>query len=298
MQRGPRRREGGAVNGARATVTSACVMAGTLLLLSAATFLLSAATSGAAGARPTVTRSYYLALGDSVPVWDGSHSYAHLLENHYLSSLPGLVLKDMAVSEATTTSMLDTGQYMSALAFLTKHAGHIALITIDNGGNDLLPCASATGIDPTCLTNTLATVNSNMTTMLDGLHAAAPSVPIIGMSYYDPFLGDWLAGGATQGLALETLPVVASLNDELTTLYGGPSQTADVSDLFKTTNDTSLVESRWGKVPVDVARACTWLDITCHQGAPEGFGDDPNIRGQEKIASTFEHTIGRLHHPA
>ena len=73
--------------------------------------------------------------------------------------------------------------------------------------------------------------------------------------------------------------------------------TADVTDAFKTTNDTSLVDSAWGKVPIDVDRACSWLDITCHKGAAEGFGDDPNIPGQKTIAGVFEHTIGKLQAP-
>ena len=252
----------------------------------------SGSTSG--GGRST---SYYLALGDSVPVWDGSHSYAHLLENHYVSGIPGLTLKDMAVSEATTTSMLDNGQYQAALRFLHKHAGHVALITIDIGGNDVVDCATPAGIDTTCVTNGLATVQGNLTTMLTGLRAAAPSVRIIGMNYYDPYLGDWLAGGTARSLALGSLAVVAELNTELESLYGGASATADVEDAFKTTNDTTMVSSQWGRVPLDVARACSWLDITCHAGHTEGFGDDPNVAGQTKIAATFEQTIGRLKAP-
>lgn len=32
----------------------------------------------------------------------------------------------------------------------------------------------------------------------------------------------------------------------------------------------------------------------CHQGAPEGGGDDPNTAGAAAIASAFEHTIHGL----
>jgi hypothetical protein len=204
----------------------------------------------------------------------------------------------MAVSEATSSSMLNGGQYQSALRFLHKHVGHIALITVDIGGNDVVHCASPTGIDQACVTNGLATAKKNITTMLSGLQAAAPSVRIIGMNYYDPFLGDWLAGGQARTLALDSLSVVASMNAELVKLYGGPSVTADVADVFKTSNDTSLVRSRWGQVPLDVDRACSWLDITCRVGRTEGFGDDPNIAGQKKIAAVFERTIGKLQAPS
>ena len=241
--------------------------------------------------------SFYVALGDSVPVWDGSHSYAHLLENHYRTTVPGLALEDMAVSGATTTSMRKGGQYRSAIRFLESHRGRIALITIDIGGNDVVGCASSTGIDQSCVTKGLATVERNLSTMLAGLKAAAPSVPLIGMSYYDPFLGDWLAGGEARTLALDSLSVVRSLNREVVSLYGGSSATADVTGAFRTQNQSSLVSSRWGRVPVDVDRACSWLDITCQVGQTEGFGDDPNVPGQRQIAAAFESTIGDLRTP-
>jgi lysophospholipase L1-like esterase len=282
-----------------APLVMAVVMALVALALSSAPAGASAPTGGGPGSPGgSGTRSFYVALGDSVPVWDGTHSYAHLLENHYAAGLPGLVLEDMAVSEATSSSMLDGGQYRSALRFLHRHAGHVALITIDIGGNDVVHCASPTGIDQNCVAAGLATAQKNITTMLSGLRAAAPSVPLIGMNYYDPFLGDWLAGGQAETLALDSLSVVATLNGELSTLYGGPSTMADVARVFKTQNDRTLVPSAWGLVPVDVDRACSWLDITCQVGQTEGFGDDPNIAGQKKIAAVFERTIGKLGAPS
>jgi lysophospholipase L1-like esterase len=254
-----------------------------------------AAATGGAASGDTASH-FYVALGDSVPVWDGSHSYPHLLRNHYRTSVPGLALKDMAVSGATTTSMLEGGQYRSALRFLTSHVGQITLITIDIGGNDIVGCASATGIDKSCVTTGLATVEKNLSTMLSGLRAAAPSVPLVGMTYYDPFLGDWLAGGEARTLALDSLSVVGTLNRELVSLYGR-SSTAAVAHAFATDDDSTFVGSPWGSVPVDVDRACSWLDITCQVGQTEGFGDDPNVPGQRQIAAAFESTIGDLRIP-
>jgi lysophospholipase L1-like esterase len=251
----------------------------------------------AAEKRTTSSTTYYLALGDSVPVWDGSHSYPNLLVGHYAHQVPGLTLENLAVSGATSSSMLNDGQYQSALTFLDQNVGHVALITIDIGGNDFLSCVSGMSIDQTCITDALAAMDSNITTMLTGLSTAAPSVRIIGMTYYDPYLGDWLAGGSWQTVALDGLSVVTNINANLTTLYGGSSTTANVQAAFKTTNDTKMVQSSWGKVPIDVDRACSWLDITCHVGSTEGFGDDPNIKGQKKIAKAFEHTIGKLQAP-
>ena len=130
--------------------------------------------------------------------------------------------------------------------------------------------------------------------MLAGLRGLAPKVRIIGMTYYNPFLGYWLAGGALRSFALSTVSPGAALNKELTALYGGAKKTADVQGAFHATDLTTLVASRWGDVPIAVARACSWLAIQCHPGAPEGFGLDPNATGEAHIASAFERTIGVL----
>lgn len=152
--------------------------------------------------------SYYLALGDSVPVWNRPNSYPNLLLARHQARLPGLRLNDIAISGETTTSMLKGGQYRAALAFLRAHRGHIALITIDIGGNDVVGCAlSLETADPKspCSLNARATIKRNLTKLLAGLHRAAPQVPVIGMSYCDPLLGAWLGGGRYRQLAVTTL---------------------------------------------------------------------------------------------
>lgn len=253
---------------------------------------------GVIGAEPglaTATRpgrvSYYLVLGDSVPVWNGTRSYPDLLLSHYGHRLPGLRLDDIAVSGETTTSMRDY-QYPQALKFLRAHKRHVALITIDIGGNDIVGCSPPAGLDPTgpCVITARATIKRNLQAMLAGLHKVAPGVPVIGMNYYDPFLGDWLAGGPDRAFALSTVPALRALNQELAALYG-TKNTADVQGAFHATDLTTIVESPWGNIPIAVQRACAWLDITCRPGAPEGFGDDPNDSGAAAIASAFEHTI-------
>ena len=234
---------------------------------------------------------FYLALGDSVPVWDGDASYPNLLLDHYKTAVPDLQLVNLAVSGETTTSMIEDGQYAAALAFLHAHENEVALITIDIGGNDVVGCASSSGVNEQCFQQAEAVMATNITTMLGGLHGAAPGVPIFGMTYYDPFLGDWLAGGVARTIALGTIPGAVALNETLTSLYGA-NRTADVQDAFAVTNSTTLVSSSWGTVPVDVADACQWLDIECAVGQLEGFGDDPNAAGQVQIAQAFENVIG------
>jgi lysophospholipase L1-like esterase len=258
-----------------------------------------AAHADAGGTNPPAPPTYYLALGDSVPVFNGSSSYPNLILGHYQGKLPGLQLNDIAIFGETTTSMLQGGQYQQALNFLQAHQGHVALITIDIGGNDIVGCAlSIASADPNspCSVQALATIQQNLSAILAGLHAAAPGVPVIGMNYYDPLLGDWLGGGTYRTLALTTVQLLVVLNRELTSLYGGAGNTADVQQEFRSLDLNTMVSSPWGEVPIAVDRACSWLDIVCQPGSPEGFGsgDDPNDAGAVAIASAFERRIDGL----
>lgn len=174
----------------------------------------------------------------------------------------------------------------------------MALITIDIGGNDILPCvtqASPPKPQGPCSVGVRATIRRNLGAMLRGLRTAAPRVPIYGMTYYDPFLGDWLASGEPRAWALATLPGLRLLNRELVSIYG-PQRTADVQDTFRSLNFSAHVASSWGRVPPAVARACAWLDIICHVGAPEGFGDDPNLAGAAAIAGAFDRLLDLTFH--
>jgi hypothetical protein len=95
-------------------------------------------------------------------------------------------------------------------------------------------------------------------------------------------------------VAVASVTGLLRLNRELTQLYGGRRHTADVQGAFRATDLKTLVASPWGGVPIAVKRTCLWLDVTCQQGGPGGFGDDPNDAGAVVIARAFERTIGRL----
>ncbi|HEX3980740.1 MAG TPA: putative Ig domain-containing protein, partial [Acidimicrobiales bacterium] len=159
----------------------------------------------------------------------------------------------------------------------------VAFVTIDIGGNDVVGCALST--DPQCFPQAEATMETNLKTILTGLHTAAPRVRIFGMSYFDPTLGLWLSGGSLRQQALATIPEAVTLNNELDHLYR-PRNTANVQGAFAVT-DLKQIASQWGKAPVDVVDACSWLDIEC----PNFGGDDPNDEGAVQIAVAFEHVI-------
>ncbi|MGH9918327.1 MAG: SGNH/GDSL hydrolase family protein [Nitrososphaerales archaeon] len=254
---------------------------------------LSVSLSRASASPSTV---YYLALGDSVPVWDGANSYPYQIDSHYSSSTPGLQVVDLAVSGKTTTTMLDDGQMAQAVSFLEQHPGATVLVTIDIGGNDLLPCVQAdSSVDVSCVEQTDTNVIApNLQTILTKLRqAAGPTVPIYGMNYYDPFLGDWLAGGTEQAATVTGVSEIAAIDSFFKGVYAQFSNPiADVESAFDTTDLTDMVSSTWGEIPLAVDKACTLLDISCQSGQTEGFGDDPNNAGAAVIAQAFEQVIG------
>jgi lysophospholipase L1-like esterase len=275
------------------------VLAGTLAGLCAGSWTPAGALGrgAAVSVRESAVRvSYYLALGDSVAVASGTAAYPYRLLRAYRRKLRGLRLYDIAVPGATTSSMLES-QYRTALGFLQAHRRHVALITIDIGGNDIAGCFGPCGVNAACFSQGLAMIKRNLTTMLTGFHKAGAGVPVIGMSYYNPFLGYWLAGGPFRSFALSTVSASEALNRELTAIYGGAKKTADVQGGFRSTDLSTFVPSQWGDVPIAVDRACSWLDIQCHEGAPEGFGLDPNPAGELAIASAFQRAIGALCDP-
>jgi lysophospholipase L1-like esterase len=277
------------------------------------TFLASAWASTATASSPTTGsdalvaahghRSIYLALGDSAPIWDGPNSYPDLIAAHFAKGGQKLKLVNMACSGETTSSMLSGStcapggsQLNTATAFLRSHQGSVALITIDIGGNDLVYCGGLTGISRSCVKKAEKTVRANLLTIIDALRSAAGSAtPIVSMTYYDPFLGDWLAGGSVRSLALRTVPILRQFNGLLVRTYTKTGdQVADVQGAFGSTDLRTFVTSPWGSVPVAVDNACSLLDITCQAGMAEGFGDDPNDAGAVVIAKAFEATIGSL----
>jgi GDSL-like Lipase/Acylhydrolase family len=250
--------------------------------------------------------SYYLSLGDSVGMWDGTGSFPYLLANRYShSSVPDLRLIDMSCSGETTESMVKgstcargRSQYDNAVSFVTAHRGHIALITISIGGNDVLPCMSQTNAG-LCFENGLPKMKAHISMIVAGLRAAAgPHVPIVGMNLYDPLLGDWLAPGPGRSLTVAAVAGVGLLDRTMGQAYRAEADpVADIQGAFRSTDLTHFVRSAWGRVPVAVANACTLLDIDCHRGSIVGYGDDPNQAGAVVVARAFEKAIGRLRSP-
>jgi lysophospholipase L1-like esterase len=255
---------------------------------------------------------YYLSLGDSLAqgVQPNAEGQSGITDQGYADDLysverlqvHGLKLAKLGCPGETTTTMIKGGvcvgaysanplldnQLDAAVAFLQTH--DVALVTIDIGANNVDGCIGAGSIDLTCIGNGFAAAHSDLATILATLRKADPTVPIVGMNYYDPFLAEWLQGPAGQVLALQSVQLTTSYNTLLGAVYHAFSvPVANVESAFQTTNSTVIP---FVKLPINVATICalTWM---C---APAPVGPNIHARavGYWLIAATFAGTIGRL----
>jgi len=257
------------------------------------------------------TTTYYLALGDSLaagfqPGKGETRGYVGDLWRRIREQIPALGLRNVSCAGETSRSMI-TGEHSpchysagsqldAAVAFLGAHTGEVAFITIDVGVNDLLSRCMAwdTGlIDRACVVDLLPRLQTRLTRIVDALAAEAPGVPIVAMTYYDPFLGLWGLVPGGRHLARVDQRAWAVFDAGLATAYGDAgAAVADVAATFRIDDftDTVVVPGR-GRIPVNVALACRWTWFC----SPEFFGDPhPNRIGYMKVARTFDRELQGL----
>jgi len=277
------------------TIVSALTTAGVLGFAGIAQ-----APTAAAAAAAVAPTQYYVALGDSLGAGTGAstaaNDYVNLVYQHELASHPGLQLLNLSCGGATTGSVItgpgcsySTGtQLGDAEAFLRAHAGQVALLTIDIGGNDVDGCIGSSGINATCVQNGLNAISSNLPKILHGLRAAYPTLAIYGMDYYDPFLDQWLTGASGQAIAQESEQGVVALNNELGQIYSASGAAmADPATLFQTTNFALTGTYNGTTVPENVALICAWT-LMCSQNNIHA-----NDQGHAELAQAFETSIAQ-----
>jgi len=285
---------GGRARSAVRRAAMAAVVAGTLLGGGVAVGVGTTAAGAAVRAGSGATE-YYLALGDSLAAGVGSPDGRGYVADVYAKEhrrLGGLVLENLACSGATTTSMIDGGgcsyttgtQLGDAEAFLAAHPGAVAFVTIDIGANDVDGCTNGTSINEACITAGMTAITNNLPVILSGLASAGGSTPILGMSYYDPFLAAWLQGASGQGLARASVTLLDQLNGLLAGDYGA-AETADVADAFRSSDFALHGHTGGATVPVNVARICNWT-LMCAEGNIHA-----NDIGHAHIATAFERVL-------
>jgi lysophospholipase L1-like esterase len=266
---------------------------------------------------PFETSTYYLALGDSLSVGDQpttagvdeptSAGYPNQLYGWIRYTYQDLKLEQLGCPGETSATLIDGGicgysgdqrtsytgdtgnQAAAALAFIAAHKGHVPLITLDIGANDLNPCiarGTISGIEA-CLPAVLSAMAKNLSTLLAELRAADPGATIIGMNYYDPELAEWLTGTAGQAFATDSVELSDLFNTTLETVYQDYKvPVADVASAFDTSDMTRQVTlPKLGTLPRNVAEVCelTWECVA----PPQGPNEHCNVNGYRVIADAF-----------
>jgi lysophospholipase L1-like esterase len=237
--------------------------------------------------------TYYVSLGDSYSVGYQPTLGATSGYTGYVAKKTGLRLVNFGCGGATTTSLVNTvgcpdnlphtagamvypttTQAAAAESFIAAHRGHIGLITVSIGGNDVTACgAPANAI--ACVSTAAAGITQNVTGLAAALRAAGgPKVPLIGLTYPDVILGDYVypsqpATPARISLADESVVAFKSLiNPTLVKAYAaGQGVLVDVTAASGAYGSlTKIVNLKpYGPIPVPVANVCT-LTWYCAQG--------------------------------
>ncbi len=252
-------------------------------------------------------KQYYLALGDSLargaqPNTTGAtvptnKGYANDLRAIEKTKYSGLTLQQLGCLGETTTTMMKGGictytagsQLKQAVQFLQAHQGHIAFVTIDIGANDVDNCIVNGVVDLQCVAAGEASIQKNVPKIAAQLRkAAGPDVPLIGMTYYDPFLAAWLEGPPGQTLAGESQALAKAVNRLISNGYRSAKfRVANVAQTFLTAKPFTVVTTLNGipGVPVAVANICnlTWMCAP----PPQGPNIHANVAGYSAIAQTF-----------
>lgn len=255
--------------------------------------------------------TYYVSLGDSYsvgyqPGLGATPGYAG-----YVAAHTGLIVKNFGCSGTTTTSILLTKgcpfplqhtagsvryrtrtQITAAEAFIAAHRGHIGLISVTVGANDVDGCGTAS--DPiACVRSVVPEIQTNVTTLATVLRAAAgPGVPIVGSTYPGVILGAYMHRSvppSTSWINLVQLSVVAFrelVNPALEKAYSTVG--GSLIDVTKATDDyvplsRTVHTAKYGTLPVAVANACA-LTQYCANGDIHGTTSGYDLIGKLIVA--------------
>ena len=184
-------------------------------------------------------------------------------------------------------------QLEAAVDFLNDNAGRVHLVTLDLGGNDFRNAGCITDtVDMNCVNAVSTQIATDLAAVLAELNAAAGTgTTIVGMNYYNPYLGSWIEDAAGQALASETAAAAIILNDLLASTYSTAGiSMADVYTAFDSNDFVTIVPSSLpppnDQLPLSVANICTFT----YMCEPDPVGPDihANTAGYALIAETMQ----------
>jgi lysophospholipase L1-like esterase len=244
-----------------------------------------AAPAAAQAAKP---KHYYVSVGDSYAIGvQADATGASVRTTHgFANQIPKLAkqrgyrfgLVNFGCGGATTTSLLEAKgcsdddraiggpdysgktQIAAATKFLRNHRGKVDLITVSIGGNDVTACVKAPDT-VTCVADTVASIETNVAKVAKKLRKAAGRKPVIvGTTYPDVILGQWVGEGANQDLAkLSVVAFKSLINPALKAAYkAGKGKFADVTAATGAYGslDELTTLAPYGSIPVPVAKVC------------------------------------------
>jgi lysophospholipase L1-like esterase len=271
-----------------------------------------------AAAQAATPKQLYVSLGDSYSVgWQrASQTDAGPTTAGYANRIVALArhkhlryeLVNFGCGGATTKSILktkgckrglraiggapySTSQIAAAEHFLRANRGRVGLITVAIGGNDVTACA--TQADPiNCVGAATKRIKAHVTTLAKRLRAAAgPTVRIVGLTYPDVILGQWVLPPVNQDFAkLSVTAFKLLINPTLKAAYAGVK--GDFVDVTEATGaygslDATTTLDPYGTIPIPVAKVCE-LTSYCR------YGDiHANASGYETIAKLVVATLAR-----
>jgi lysophospholipase L1-like esterase len=254
-----------------------------ILILALALFL--AVPAAADAAEPK--RQYYVSLGDSYATGyqPSIVNPASGTRNGFAYQLPALAerrgyrfkLVNFGCGGETAVSLLERTercagrgpggvdyagrtQIAAAERFLRAKRGKVGLVTVSIGGDDVAPCAREADPIP-CVTAAVDSITKNVTTIAERLRkAAGKRVPIVGITYPDVILGQWVGPGANPDLArLSVVAFKELINPALEKAYGAArARFVDVTaatGAYGSLDQTTTIAA-YGAIPVPVAKVC------------------------------------------
>ena len=267
-----------------------CRRRGLALALPLVILLMVPATGQAAS--PSKTQ-YYVSLGDSYAV--GYQPGRGSTREGFADQTVGkarrrgyrLKLVNFGCGGATTTSILkhkgcpkparavgaapydDLTQAAAAARFIRSHRDEVVLVTVSIGGNDVTKCAAA-GDPVACVAGAVGDIDKNLGTLVRKLRGAAGrKTRIVGTTYPDVILGQWVHPPVSQDLArVSVVAFQALINPALKKQYR--SVAGRFVDVTKASGAYGSLDQLtnlppYGEIPVPVARVCklTWY---CEKG--------------------------------